>query len=62
MLELQEGETVVIYADPITKVNREGEAELLEEYRPDEGDGLSMWVVRFLTDDFKCVRTIYAPQ
>jgi hypothetical protein len=36
-----------IYQDPITKQDKEGVAELLEEVLPDAGDGLSLWIVTF---------------
>ena len=36
-----------VYYDPITRQEEEGIAELLEEVRPDHGDGLSMWIVTF---------------
>jgi len=44
---MQAGDVVKIYQKPITKEDYEGTAILVEEYRADEGDGLSMWVVHF---------------
>lgn len=57
---LQEGQAVSIYQDPITQKDFEGKAILVEQYRPDEGDGLSMWVVKFEDEpETEYVRTIY---
>jgi hypothetical protein len=44
---MQAGDKVPVYQDPITRQDLEGEAQLVELYRPDEGDGLSMWWVEF---------------
>ena len=54
------GKIVNIYQDPITQSNLEGEAKLIKEYRPDEGDGLSMWIVEFLDEPGNVfIRIIY---
>jgi hypothetical protein len=56
---LKAGMTITVYQDPITRQKPEGEAKLLREYRPDEGDGLSMWVVEFVGEPgSRYVRTI----
>lgn len=44
---MQEGDKVQVYQNPVTRQNPEGEAKLVRLYRPDEGDGLSMWWVEF---------------
>ena len=41
------GMTVIIYQDPLTQLKREGKAKLIRQERPDVGDGLEMWIVRF---------------
>jgi hypothetical protein len=52
---------VNIYQKPITKEDFEGQAKLISEYRPDEGDGLSMWEVEFLDEKGETyLRTISA--
>ena len=48
-----------VYYDPITRQEEEGIAELLEEVRPDYGDGLSMWIVTF-DGEMEAQRTIDA--
>lgn len=60
MVQLLKGQRVEIYQDPITKKDFEGKATLVSEYRPDVGDGLSMWQVRF-DDELgqTYLRTIY---
>jgi hypothetical protein len=63
MTTLQKDQTVEIYQDPITQKDFEGKAVLVREYRPDEGDGLSMWVVRFKDEpETTYTRTIYSPK
>lgn len=57
--ELQAGDVVVIYQDPITEERREGEARLIKrhaEFRPidyerERGLQLEWWNVHFLDDD-----------
>ena len=44
------GYKVKVYSKPITMEELEGEAFLVERVRPDEGDGLSIWMVEF-TDE-----------
>ena len=44
---MKHGDRVRVYEDPITCTRLEGVAHLVEQVRPDEGDGLSMWIVRF---------------
>lgn len=57
---MQPGDIVMIYQDPITQKDPEGRATLVRQISPDEGDGLSRWVVRFWDDPEACyVRTIY---
>ena len=57
---MNKGDIVTIYQKPITREDKEGKAELLSLYRSDDtGDGLEMWNVRFLDDDYLTVRTIY---
>jgi len=51
---------VMIYEDPITRQKPEGIATLVENYKPDIGDGLSIWVVRFKDDGYVTTRTIQA--
>ena len=48
----------MIYDDPITKTSEEGEAILTSLYAPDKGDGLTIWIVKFLDDGYVTVRTI----
>ena len=57
---MKPNDIVEVYEDPITKERPEGKARLVKEYRPDYGDGLSMWVVVFLDDPYKSqkLRTI----
>ena len=55
---MKQGDKVMIYEDPITRQKPEGTATLLEEYKPDIGDGLSIWVVRFEDDGYTTTRTI----
>lgn len=56
---METGDTVQVYQKPITKEGFEGNAYLIEQYRPDEGDGLSMWYVEFEGDRRTvCLRTI----
>ena len=57
---MKPGDVVKIYQDPITKQDFEGNAVLIEEYRPDVGDGRSMWAVFFEDDPGReYLRTIY---
>ena len=44
------GKIMSIYQKPLTWEDYEGEAKLLREYRPDEGDGVSMWAVEFVDE------------
>ncbi len=46
-MKLEKGTFVNVWEDPLSGIKLEGEAKLIEEYRPDEGDGLSLWVVQF---------------
>lgn len=48
---MQRGDIVTIYQDPVTQKNPEGQARLTRLIAPDDGDGMSRWVVRFLDDD-----------
>ena len=59
---LQPGDRVRVYARPLTGSGLEGSATLLEEYRPDEGDGFAMFRVHFDGDPRECeyLRTVRA--
>lgn len=61
-MRLAIGKTVMIYHDPISCEQPEGRAKLMREQRPDEGDGLSLWLVKFVGYDCDplCLRTINA--
>ena len=56
--ELTPGKVVNIYEDPVTCRRFEGEATLLDSHRPDDGDGLSLWTVKFLDDGHKVFRIV----
>jgi hypothetical protein len=56
---MKPGDIVTIYCDPLTRESIEGRAKLLEIYRPNDGDGLSMWIVEFIDDGFVGLRTVY---
>jgi len=57
----QVGDVVPIYYDPVTRKELEGNATLVNQYRPDVGDGLSMWDVEFVDDPGETyLRTIQA--
>lgn len=59
-MTLQVDMKVEIYQDPMNFKKFEGIARLVSEYRPDEGDGLSMWEVEFLDEPGQTyLRTIY---
>lgn len=59
--ELRPGDAVVIFSDPLTRQNPEGPATLVRQYRPDDGDCLSMWIVCFVDDPgSEYLRTICA--
>ena len=47
---MKKGDRVKIYQKPITRESYEGEATLVEQVRPDVGDGLSIWLVHFDND------------
>ena len=55
---MQPGDKVMIFEDPITQLKPEGTATLVENYKPDIGDGLSIWTVRFEDDGYVTTRTI----
>ena len=65
---MKKGDLVKVYQKPVEQEEFEGWAVLIEEYLPDEGDGLSMWEVAFLgqhiclnpTETY--LRTIYKEQ
>ena len=59
---LKKGDRVQIYENPITEEQLEGEAILVSRYRPDTGDGLSMWEVMFDSEEETVLRTISQPQ
>ena len=44
------GDTVTIYGNPVAMDKPEGKATLIKRYRPDVGDGLSIWWVEFLDE------------
>lgn len=46
-MSLKVGDVVMIYQRPLTDEQPKGKAKLLSQYRPDDGDGLSMWLVEF---------------
>jgi len=50
MTKLQPSQIVHIYHDPLTCQKAEGRAILHKMIRPDEGDGLSLWLVRFVDE------------
>jgi len=58
-IELKQGDTVLIYHDPITRQSLEGKATLHSQYKPDEGDGLELWEVIFKDSNTTYIRTIY---
>ena len=58
---LKKGDRVRIYENPITEKKLEGEATLVSRYRPDTGDGLYMWEVRFGNEEETVLRTISQP-
>ena len=45
---MKKGDVVKVYQKPITEEDFEGWATLVQQVRPDVGDGLSMWEVYFL--------------
>ena len=47
---MKQGDVVEVYQKPMTAELFEGKAKLIEEYRPDFGDGLSIWIVEFLDE------------
>ena len=53
---MKKGDKVMIYLDPITKKEREGEAVLIEKKIADET--MDYWLVRFIDDDFEADRWI----
>ena len=56
---LKKGDRVIIYAKPITNEEPEGEAILLSPYNKDMGTcGFQLWNVKFVSDNFKCVRNV----
>ena len=55
---MKKNDVVRIYEDPVTCENFEGNAILIDEYRSDHGDGLSLWSVEFIGEDFLCIRTV----
>ena len=57
---LKVGDVVKIYQDPVTKQDYEDLATLLAEYRTNENDGFSMWIVEFHDEPESIyTRTIY---
>jgi len=60
ILPLHKGDRVRVYQRPLTKDDFEGNATLIEEYRPDDGDGVSMWEVRFDGEQSTWLRTVNA--
>ena len=59
-IEMKKGDVVNIYQKSMTKEDFEGKAKLVEEYRQDQGDGLSIWIVEFLDEPGTTyTRTIY---
>jgi hypothetical protein len=57
---LIKNEIVDIFQKPVEREDFEGKARLIENYRPDDGDGLSIWYVEFLNEPGEFyLRTIY---
>lgn len=63
---MQVGDTIYVYEDPVTRLKREGVAEVLRVFRQQERrffrDGIRMAMhrvkVRFITDDQMCLRWV----
>ncbi len=59
---MKKGDTVTIYADPLTKRNVEGKAILQKRLDNDdefyEGDSIQRWQVKFIDNGFITERTI----
>ena len=47
---MKAGDIVMIYSNPVTQERPGGKAKLIKQYRPDAGDGLSMWYVEFVDE------------
>lgn len=58
MKKLQTNQIVAIYGKPVTGEDFEGIAKLVNEYLPENEDGLSIWEVKFLSDGYECIRAI----
>ncbi len=57
---MKPNDIVTIYQKPLTFEDREGDAILIRQYRSDDGDGISQWIVKFLDEpQGEYVRTIY---
>ena len=54
---LQEGDTILIYEDPVTQLRPEGEAMLVREHDAPP----HYWRVRFVSDGAVCDRFVYPP-
>lgn len=57
-MALKQGDKVMVYQDPITQQNPEGEAVLLQKEIDDLADGLEYWQVSFEGDEGVYARVI----
>lgn len=53
---MKRGDIVIIYQDPITELKPEGRVKLVEFIKAN--NGLELWRVRFLSDNFTANRFI----
>ena len=56
---MRKGDKVRVYQKPLTSEDFEGVAALVEQVRPDDGDGLSIWLVQFEGEEEYYQRCIY---
>lgn len=56
--KLEEGTLVRVYQKPLTGENAEGVARLVENISPDDGNGISVWMVVFTGENQPYRRTI----
>ena len=56
---LKQGDLVMVFCDPLTCEELEGNAILKKRLR-DNGDGSEYWQVTFEEDGFTCCRTVWA--
>ena len=55
---MKEGERVMIYEDPLTELNPEGEAILMAKVRENLWLDWERWIVKFISDGFITDRRI----